>query len=75
MKLINCLKSLALLLGVVVTIDMSAAQVGVYDARLKASQFLNDRSEGVLMASSQELRLVHVEKADSDPRLAVFLCL
>ena len=72
MKQINCLKSLILLLGVVVTIDMSAAQVGVYEARIKASQFLNDRSEGVLMASSQELRLVHIEKADSDPRLADF---
>ena len=70
MKLLNCLKFFVLIVGVVVALDMAAANVSSHDAYIKALQFLNNRPTGLFMVSPQGMRLVHAEKSESNPRIA-----
>jgi hypothetical protein len=69
MKATNSLRCLAVLF-ILMSMDVTAGNVDVNDARVKAAQFLNKRPETVFMASPQTMRLVHAEMSDLDARRA-----
>lgn len=68
----NVLKSFLLMGCALVAMCVAASEVSVSDAQSKALRFLNQRPGTMLSMSAQELKLVHVEPAQTGRNIADF---
>lgn len=68
----NVLKSFLLMGCALVAMCVAASEVSVSDAQTKALRFLNQRPGTMLSMSAQELKLVHVEPAQTGRNIADF---
>ena len=68
----NVLKSFLLMGCALLAMCVAASEVSVSDAQTKALRFLNQRPGTMLSMSAQELKLVHVEPAQTGRNIADF---
>jgi len=68
----NVLKSFLLMGCALLAMCVAASEVSVSDAQTKALRFLNQRPGTMLSMSTQELKLVHVEPAQTGRNIADF---